>query len=237
MQSIPTIIQITHAGTFPPYCMTRIMLYFQIKHCDDLGIPADKSSTLYLFIGIFVALGRLGGGFLSDMKYIKTLRLFQVSTFIIGVSTMLLTLATTYAALVVYAITFSLADGMMVSTFFVECFESVAQSKRASVTGFIFVTGAAFFLGAPPLSGEYETYTYRRVGRLADEPRDGWTGRQTDRHSGRQAADRQGDGQENRWTGGWVGWRSSTQVRMTGKQADRHTDGRTDKQTDRQSDR
>lgn len=133
-----------------------IVLYFQIKHCDDLGIPADKSSTLYLFIGIFSTLGRLGAGFLCDMKYINTLRLFQAATFIMGASTMLLTLAKTYAALVVYVITFSVADGMMVSTFIIKCMGSVEESKRASVIGFVAMAGAGFSLSSPPLSGKYQ---------------------------------------------------------------------------------
>ena len=135
--------------------MTHIVLYFQIKHCEDLGIPAVKSSTLYLFIGIFAALGRLGGGFLCDVKYINTIRLFQAATFIMGASTMLLTLAKTYAALVVYAIVFSMADGMMISTFIVECMEVVdEESKRASIVGFIILVGAGFLLSGPPLFGE-----------------------------------------------------------------------------------
>lgn len=135
--------------------MTHILLYFQIKHCDDLGIPAGKSSTLYLFIGIFAALGRLGGGFLCDVKYINTIRLFQAVTFIMGASTMLLSLAKTYAALVVYATVFSVADGMMVSTFIVECMEVVdGESERTSVIGFIIMVGGGFVLSGSPLSGE-----------------------------------------------------------------------------------
>ncbi|KAJ7330740.1 hypothetical protein OS493_021669 [Desmophyllum pertusum] len=70
-----------------------------IKHCDDLGIPADKSSTLYLFIGIFASLGRLGAGFLCNMKFIKARHIHQAAAFTVGTSTMLLTLAKTYASI------------------------------------------------------------------------------------------------------------------------------------------
>ena len=139
------------------HSVTHLMSYFQIKHCDDLGIPAEKSSTLFLFIGVCAAFGRLAGGFLCDMRFIRALRLFQAACFILGTSTLLLTLAKTYAALVVYAITFSMADGMMISTFFVECLEFVEGSKRASFFGFMSLTGAGFILSGPPLSGEYGT--------------------------------------------------------------------------------
>ncbi|KAL9954138.1 hypothetical protein ACROYT_G041636 [Oculina patagonica] len=141
-------------ATIPAYSTSRMVPYVHlIKHCDDLGIPADKSSTLYLFIGISAALGRLGGGFLCDLRYIKTLRLFQAATFIMGASTMLLTLANTYPALVVYVIIFSMADGMMVSTFFVECLEIVEEWQRASIVGFNSLVGAPFLLCSPPLAG------------------------------------------------------------------------------------
>ena len=132
-----------------------IFLHFQIKHCDDLGITAGKSSTLYLFMGIFATVGRLGGAFLCDMRHVKALRLFQAATFIMGASTMLLTLAKTYAALVVYAITFSVTDGMMLTTFIIECMqmETVEESKRASGFGFTMVSSGIFALSSPPLSG------------------------------------------------------------------------------------
>ena len=128
-------------------------LYFQIKYCDDLGIPADKSSTLYLFIGIFASLRRLGGGFLCNVRFIKERYIQQVATFIVGSSTMLLVLAKTYAALVGFAIMFSAADGMMVTSLIIECMESVEESKRASAFGFVLVSGGVFGLVSPPLAG------------------------------------------------------------------------------------
>ena len=135
--------------------MTYIILHFQIKYCSDLGIPAGKSSTLYLFTGIFGALGRLGGGFLCDVKYINTIRLFQGVTLIVGASTMLLSLAQTYAAVAVYAIVFSMADGILVSTFTVKCMEVVdEESKKASMVGYIILAAAGFLLSAPPSFGE-----------------------------------------------------------------------------------
>ena len=70
---------------------------------------------------------------------------------------MLLTVAKTYVALVVYAITFSLADGMMITTFIIECMhmETVEESKRASVFGFTMMSSGIFALGSPPLSGRW----------------------------------------------------------------------------------
>ncbi|KAL9954137.1 hypothetical protein ACROYT_G041635 [Oculina patagonica] len=154
LKNSTVIILVITAGV---YEFSRMVPYVHlIKHCDDLGISADKSSTLYLFIGIFASLGRrLGAGFFCNMKCTNSLRLLQTAVFFMGASTMLLTLAKTYPALVVYAITFSMADGMMVATFIIECMniENVEESKRASAFGFALMFSGILALSSPPLSG------------------------------------------------------------------------------------
>ena len=129
-------------------------LNFQAKHCDDLGIPADKSAILFLFLGIFATLGRLGGGLLCNLNCIKTKLLLQGAAFVMGASTMIMTLAKSYGALVAYAIVFSLADGMSITTFVILCFNSVEQSKIASAYGFTLISSGVFATGGPPLAGE-----------------------------------------------------------------------------------
>ncbi|XP_078352577.1 monocarboxylate transporter 10-like [Oculina patagonica] len=153
LKNSTVVILVISAGL---YTFSRMVPYVHlIKHCDDLAIPADKSSTLYLFIGIFASLGRLGAGFLCNMRCTNSLRLLQAAVFVMGASTMLLTLAKTYAALVVYAITFSIADGMMVATFTIKCMhlECVEESKRASAFGFTLMSSGILALSSPPLAG------------------------------------------------------------------------------------
>ena len=64
-----------------------------------MGIPADKSATLLMFIGVFATLGRLGGGFLCNLKLFQARILLQASLLIMGTSVMLLSLAKTYGTL------------------------------------------------------------------------------------------------------------------------------------------
>ena len=126
---------------------------FQIKHCDDLGISADKSSTLFLFIGIFATFGRLGGGLLCNIKCFKARLLYQVATFIMGASTMIMTQVNSYGPMVAYAIVFSAADGMSVTTYIIELLDSLEESKKASVFGFSMMFAGVGALSGPPLSG------------------------------------------------------------------------------------
>lgn len=128
--------------------------YFQIKHCDDLGIPSDKSSTLFMFIGVFAAVGRLGAGCLCDIKRVNPLFLYQAALFIVGASTILFLQAKTFAFLAVLVAVFSVADGLMVSAFIIVLFRSVQVSQRAPCLGFCMMSAGIFIVGSPPLSGK-----------------------------------------------------------------------------------
>lgn len=118
-----------------------------------MGIPADKSATLLMFIGVFATLGRLGGGFLCNLKLIQARILLQASLFIMGTSEMLLSIAKTYGTLVALAIVFSASDGMIIVTFLVECMNSVEDSKQASTVGFSMMSAEVVALGEPLLTG------------------------------------------------------------------------------------
>ena len=87
------------------------------------------------------------------MKYINTRLLLQAVIFIMGACTMLLTLAETYLGLVAYAIIFSTADGLMMTTFIVECLNAVDKWKQASVFGLQMMSSGIFALSSPPIAG------------------------------------------------------------------------------------
>ena len=90
---------------------------------------------------------------MCNIKSVKAIRLFQVAAFIVGTSTMLLTLTKTYGALVAYAIVFSLADGIMVTTYIIALLNSVKEALRASTFGFLMMCAGVGAMSSPPLSG------------------------------------------------------------------------------------
>ena len=124
-----------------------------MKHCDDLGILADKSSTIYMVIGIFASLGRIGGGFLRDLKFVNSRLLLQAAIFIMAASTILLTLAKTYFGVFAYAIFFSSADGLMITSMIVETLKAVKEDEKASAVGLLKLFSGVSALIGPPLSG------------------------------------------------------------------------------------
>ena len=124
-----------------------------MKHCDDLGILTNKSSTIYMVIGTFASLGRIGGGFLCDLKFVNSRLLLQAAIFIMAASTMLLTLAKTYFGVFAYAIFFSSADGLMITSMIVEILKAVKEDEKASAVGLLMLFSGVSALISPPLSG------------------------------------------------------------------------------------
>lgn len=108
---------------------------------------------LFLLIGLFASTGRLMAGFLCDIRFINSQFLYQGAVFTVGASTLLLIPAKTYASVAVVIVLFSLADGLMVSTFIIDLFKSMKESQRASCLGFAMFMGGVFVFFAPPLSG------------------------------------------------------------------------------------
>ena len=99
------------------------------------------------------SLGRIGGGFLCDMKFVNSRLLLQTSIAIMAASTMLLTLAKTYAGVVAYAICFSSADGLMITSMMVEILKVVEENEKASAIGLFMLFSGVSALISPPLSG------------------------------------------------------------------------------------
>ena len=124
-----------------------------MKHCDDLGILTNKSSTIYMVIGTFASLGRIEGGFLCDLKFVNSCLLLQAAIFIMTASTMLLTLAKSYFVVFAYAIFFSSADGLLITSMVVEIPKAVKEDEKASAVGLLMLFSGVSALISPPLSG------------------------------------------------------------------------------------
>ena len=135
-----------------------------MKHCDDLGILADKSSTIYMVIGIFASLGRIRGGFLCDLKFVNSRLLLQAAIFIMAASTMLLTLAKTYFGVFTYAIFFSSADGLMITSMIVEILKAVKEDEKASAVGLLMLFSGVSSLIKPHKSQISETHLWEGSG-------------------------------------------------------------------------
>ena len=116
-------------------------------------MSSDSSARLILFLGINVVLGRFIGGFLCSIKRLENLYILQGVLLINGVSTILLTLAQKYEALVAYSVVFGFCDGVMASVFNILILTCVDPSRATSSFGYFLFIVSVTSLAGPPIAG------------------------------------------------------------------------------------
>lgn len=134
--------------------LSRSTMYVHlVKYSEDRGMSSDASARLILFLGINVVLGRFTGGFLCSIKRLENLYILQSVLLINGVSTILLTLAQKYEALVAYSVVFGFGDGVMASVFNILILTCVDPSRAASSFGYFLLIVSVTSLAGPPIAG------------------------------------------------------------------------------------
>ena len=104
------------------------------------------------------------GGFLCSIKRLDNFYILQSVLLLNGVSTILLTLAQKYEALVAYAIIFGFGDGSMATAVNIIALTCVDHSRAASSFGFFLMISSATSLAGPPISGLFHQLCQLRVG-------------------------------------------------------------------------
>ena len=126
------------------------MLLFspQIRYSQELGISSEKGSKLFIYYGLCSTIGRLLGGIICNYRRVNSFFVFQAAEFVAGLSTILATLATSYAPLVIYNIIYGLADGFFFNSLCVLLLVT-SPLKTAAVIGWE-MTLVSFFLASGP---------------------------------------------------------------------------------------
>lgn len=94
------------------------------------------------------------------MKRVNRLIMFQSSILIIGASTALLSLATSYAGLVLYAVTFGFFDGCFVGQVAVVTSSIVGMKHLGVALGYLFGSIAIPMTLGPPVAGKVLQHTF-----------------------------------------------------------------------------
>jgi len=123
-----------------------------IRYCEDLGISSEKGSKLFIYYGLCSAIGRLLGGIICNHRRVNPFFVFQAAEFVVGLSTILVTLATSYAPLVIYIIIYGLADGFFFNSLCVLLLVA-SPLKAAAVIGWEMMLVSFFLASGPPLAG------------------------------------------------------------------------------------
>lgn len=123
-----------------------------IRYGEDLGISAEKGSKLFIYYGLCSAIGRLLADILCNNEKINPFYAFQAAEFVAGLSTILVTLTTTYTSLVIYIIVYGLSDGFFFTSLSFILL-TVSPLKTPAVLGWEMMLTSAFLASGSPFAG------------------------------------------------------------------------------------
>lgn len=126
--------------------------FSQIRFCGDLGISSERGSRLFIYYGLCSAIGRLLAGILCNNPRVNSFFVLQAAEFVVGLSTILVTLASKYTPLVIYAVIYGLSDGFFCTSLSFLLL-TVSPLKTAAVIGWEMTLVAFFVASGPPLGG------------------------------------------------------------------------------------
>ena len=149
------------------------LCYFQIRYCEDLGISAEKASKLFIYYGGCSAIGRVLAGILCSHRRINAFFIFQAAEFVAGLSTILVTLTSSYSWLVVYIVIYGLSDGFFFTSLSINLL-TACPLKTPAVLGWEMLLASLTLASGPPLAGmcNVSCRLYQAPGRSRQMPRE-----------------------------------------------------------------
>ena len=88
----------------------------QVRFCEDIVITADKASKLYIYYGLSSAAARILAGRICDVRQLNTFYVYQGLEFVVGLSTILVTLADDYSDMIIFVVFYGFCDGFFITT-------------------------------------------------------------------------------------------------------------------------
>ncbi|KAK7463164.1 hypothetical protein BaRGS_00038276, partial [Batillaria attramentaria] len=123
-----------------------------VKHSDDL-FPESNSSLLPLSTAIAIGVSRLGFGLLTDVRCLNPVHMQQAALLTLGITTICIPTAHSFAGLVVISIVVGACDGLF---FFLNgpiVFSLVGERDASQALGFFLSTISVPITVGPPLAG------------------------------------------------------------------------------------
>lgn len=160
-------VSIWKNGTYLTWVLTIAFFQFGypvpfvhlVKYADDLGVPPSKGAWLVGFLSIMSTVGRVVFGKICELRRVNKLHVYQLSVFVIGMSTVICPFAESYAGFVVYSLVFGFFDGCFVGQVAVITGEIAGKEKLSQAIGNMFgVVAIPMILGAPVAGWLHEAF-------------------------------------------------------------------------------
>ena len=124
-----------------------------MQYCEEIGIKADVASRLFVYYGLASCAGRLVSGRLCDFEKVNTFYVYQVAELVTGTSIIVVTMATSYAHMVVFIVIYGFCDGAFITTLNVLLMTCVTAQKVPVAIGWEMQISSFFLASGPPIAG------------------------------------------------------------------------------------
>lgn len=106
-----------------------------------------------MYYGLTSAIARIPVGRICDVRGMNPFYLYQSAEFVVGLSTILVTLASDYTTLIVFTVIYGLCDGVFITTLNIILMSSVEGTKRPAALGWQMQVASIFLASGPPVAG------------------------------------------------------------------------------------
>ncbi|KAK3698833.1 hypothetical protein QZH41_016040 [Actinostola sp. cb2023] len=137
-------------------------LSHMVKHANEIGYPAQKSSMLLIYIGVASLIGKVVAGRLCDSPKVSVFLVNQVAGFLITTAIMVLMFATDDKGFIAFAVLYGLGNGsFMVSMYLIWLntvspkYKSVGLACGEVVASIGVLTGSPFIGFLADRAGNY----------------------------------------------------------------------------------
>lgn len=110
-----------------------------------------------MYYGLTSAIARIPVGRICDVRGMNPFYLYQSVEFVVGLSTILVTLASDYTTLIVFAVIYGVCDGIFITTLNIIVISSVEGTKRPAALGWQMQVVSIFLASGPPVAGMLST--------------------------------------------------------------------------------
>ena len=128
-------------------------IFFEVRRLEEVGVTRKRSSYLFIAIGAGSLLTRIAAGKICE--YIRPIRVNQMAVLCSAISTLLLSIKSSYVVLVVLTLLYGLADGAFLTSYNVILLGSVDADKRAIAYGIGNMATAVPVAVGPMITGRF----------------------------------------------------------------------------------
>ena len=118
-----------------------------------MGIDTNAASILFVYYGAASCIGRIVSGRVLDFQRVNEFYVYQAAELVVGIGTLLVTLATSYLHISIFVAMYGFCDGVFITSLNVLLMKCVSPSKTSLAIAWEMQLSSFFQASGPPIAG------------------------------------------------------------------------------------